>query len=48
MSAERGNFMTPNVRAKRTAEAGAGWPRKDDIHGGLEWTDGDRRSASGG
>jgi len=26
--------VRPNVRAKATAEADAGWPRKDDTH----WT----------
>ena len=25
--------VRPNVRAKATAEADAGWPRKDDTHG---------------
>ena len=39
-------FMTPNVRAKPTAEADAGWPRKDNLHDGLGRPDGGRRSGS--
>ena len=35
-----------NVRAKRTVEAGAGWPRKDDTNFGLERPDGGCRSGS--
>jgi len=38
--------VRPNVRAKPTAEADAGWPRKDDIQYGLERPDGGRRSGS--
>jgi len=38
--------VRPNVRAKPTAEAGAGWPRKDDIHSGLKRPDGGCRSGS--
>ena len=40
--------VLPNVRAKATAEADDGWPRKDDIHCGLERPDVGRRSGSGG
>ncbi len=38
----------PNARAKRTAEADAGWRRKDDNHFDLESPDGGCRSGSGG
>ena len=38
--------LRPNVRAKRTVEADAGWPRKDDFYHGLERPDGGRRSGS--
>jgi len=44
----RGHVLRPNVRANRTAEADAGWRRKDDIQHGLEPPDGGRRSGSGG
>jgi len=36
----------PNVRAKPTVEADAGWPRKDDTNFGLERPDGGCRSGS--
>ena len=36
----------PNVGAKPTVEADAGWPRKDDTNNGLERPDGGRRSGS--
>ncbi len=39
-------FVTPNVRAKPTVEADAGWPRKDDTNNGLERPDGGCRSGS--
>jgi hypothetical protein len=39
-------FVRPNVRAKPTVEADAGWPRKDHIFFGREWPDGGRRSGS--
>jgi len=39
-------LVRPNVRAKRTVEADAGWPRKDDFYHGLERPDGGRRSGS--
>ena len=38
--------VRPNVRAKPTVEADAGWPRKDDIHSSLERPDGGCRSGS--
>ena len=38
--------MRPNVRAKQTAEADAGWRRKDDTYLGLEPPDGGCRSGS--
>jgi len=41
-------ILGPNVRANRTVQADAGWPRKDDIHSGLKRPDGGRRSGSGG
>jgi hypothetical protein len=44
----RGILVLPNVRAKPTAEADAGWRRKDDTYFGLESPDGGRRSGSGG
>ena len=39
-------FVRPNVRAKPTAEADAGWPRKDNLNDGLERPDGGCRSGS--
>ena len=45
-SARRRVVMTPNVRAKPTAEADAGWPRRDDTKLGLERPDGGCRSGS--
>jgi hypothetical protein len=36
----------PNVRAKATAEADAAWPRKDNLHQGLERPSGGCRSGS--
>jgi len=41
-------FVLPNVRANRTAEADADWPRKDNLPLGLERPDGGCRSGSGG
>ena len=38
--------LRPNVRAKPTVEADAGWPRKDDTNTGLERPDGGCRSGS--
>ena len=38
--------MRPNVRAKPTVEADAGWPRKDNTKLGLERPDGGCRSGS--
>ena len=40
------DLVPPNVRAKPTAEAGAGWPRKDNFYHGLERPDGGWRSGS--
>jgi hypothetical protein len=42
----RGGCVMPNVRAKPTVEAAAGWLRKDNLHDGLERPDGGRRSGS--
>ncbi len=39
-------FVRPNVRAKPTAEADAGWPRRDDSKLGLERPGGGCRSGS--
>ena len=39
-------LVTPNVRAKPTVEADAGWPRKDNFYHGLERPDGGCRSGS--
>ncbi len=36
----------PNVRAKRTVEADAGWPRKENLHRRLERPAGGCRSGS--
>ena len=38
--------VRPNVRAKPTVEADAGWPRKDNLHPGLERPGGGCRSGS--
>jgi hypothetical protein len=48
VDAAAAGFAAPNVRANRTAEVSAGWPRKEDLYQSLEWPDGDCRSRSGG
>ena len=40
------HLVWPNVRAKPTAEADAGWPRKDNFYHGLKRPDGGCRSGS--
>ena len=40
-------FMTPNVGGNLPVEAGADWPRKDNVHRGLERPGGACRSGSG-
>ena len=42
----RGVCVRPNVRAKATVEADADWPRKDNLHDGLERPGGGCRSGS--
>jgi len=39
--------VLPNVRANRHAAAGGDWPRKDNLHYGLERPGDDCRSVSG-
>ena len=38
--------VTPSVRAKQTVEADTGWPRRVNLHDGLERPDGGCRSGS--
>jgi hypothetical protein len=41
------SLLHHNVRGNLPAEAGADWPRKDNLHPGLERPDGACRSGSG-
>ena len=41
------HLVLPNVRGNLHAEAGAGWPRKDNLRQRLERPDGACRSGSG-